>query len=829
MPETLGSLFAPGQLVAGRFRIVRELGRGGMGAVYQAIDEKLVRTVALKTAQPGHGHRLPPETRAAREVSHFNICKVHDLHSVETPQGEIEFLSMEFIEGETLFARIRTHGALTSGEACDLALQLCAGLAQAHRQGVIHGDLKPSNVILAKTPEGAVRAVITDFGLARFQSAGEENEAHGGAAGTYDYMAPELFHGVPPSVASDLYALGVVFHQMLTGAAARWDDAPAEVASHESTVTLKQVRPGPRQARRCAKLPKPWNSVVAKCLAPLPADRFESADEVADRLLPRRVLRRWAPAGAVLAVALGALAVWPGRNVETPVRLAVLPVTVHGAPLPTADGLGLDIADRLSGLRHAFTAIPPAEAARGKVETPQQAKAALGATHALKIDLLNAGQQVTVDSAIVDAGTGDVLGRFHHVYAPREVSVLAKALTAAVTGTFHMRARPDTVSADAYPPYIQGINLLRRDPISADQAIPFLEEAIRRDPTAADPYAGLAEAQIQKSQRGGGPEYLDRAGQNVAKAESLNPDSVKVLLAAGLYQRERGHYEEAVKAWQRAAELSPNSSTPRDRLAGLYTRMDRNDDAVNAFRKAITAEPEYYAPYLDFGLFYLSRAQYKEAEEMFRHVTVLMPGLSSGHMDLGLALMMEGRLPEAEKSLLQARKIREDSRVLVNLGALYYQETRYAEAAALFGQAATGEASNATILENLGDAYRHLGRSAEMRQAYRKALDLEAAALGRNPRDGVAHARMAFVLAELGDRSRASFEMAQALALNGTDQDVIVDAALTYEALGQRDKALEVLAGAPWRLLRALTQQPDVKGLVQDSRFQQLLAKTPSQ
>jgi Flp pilus assembly protein TadD len=115
-----------------------------------------------------------------------------------------------------------------------------------------------------------------------------------------------------------------------------------------------------------------------------------------------------------------------------------------------------------------------------------------------------------------------------------------------------------------------------------------------------------------------------------------------------------------------------------------------------------------------------------------------------------------------------------------------------------------------------------------MRQAYHRAVDLESAAIGRNPRDGVAHARLAFVLAELGDRSQASFEMAQALALSSADQDVIVDAALTYEALGQREKALAVLAGAPWRLLRALTQQPDAKGLVQDSRFRQLLAKTPS-
>ena len=111
---------------------------------------------------------------------------------------------MEFIEGETLYAHIRTHGVLPPGEARDLALQLCAGLAEAHRQGVIHGDLKPANVILAKTPEGAVRAVITDFGLARFQPPGEESASHGGMAGTYDYMAPELFHGEPLSVASDL-------------------------------------------------------------------------------------------------------------------------------------------------------------------------------------------------------------------------------------------------------------------------------------------------------------------------------------------------------------------------------------------------------------------------------------------------------------------------------------------------------------------------------------------------------------------------------------------------------------------------------------------------
>ena len=826
MPETVTSPFAAGQLVAGRFRIVRELGRGGMGVVYQAIDEKLVRTVALKAAQPGHGHTLPPEARAAREVSHFNVCKVHDLHTADTPFGEVEFLSMEFIEGPTLFSHIRARGPLPPAEVRDLALQLCAGLSQAHRQGVIHGDLKPANVILANTAEGTTRAVITDFGLARPL---DDVSPHAQPGGTYDFMAPELFHGVRPSVASDLYALGMVFHQMLTGATAPFHETPGELSSHDATITMKQVRPAPDQDRKCARLPSPWNHVVERCLAPHPADRFASASLVADRLMPRRILRRWAPAALTVTAALGALAFWPVPSPDAPVRLAVLPVSVQGAPLETAEGLGLDIADRLSGLRRAFVAIPPAEALRNRVDSPQQAKKSLGATHALKIALSNSGAQVTVDSTIVVAATGDIVGRFHHVYAPREVSVLAKALTATVTGAFHLRARPDTISADAYPLYIQGIQLLRRDLDSADAALPFLEQAIRHDPTAADPYAALAEAQIQKSQRGGGPAWLDLAGQNVTKAESLNPDSVKVLLAAGLYQRERGHYEDAEKAFSRAAELAPNSAEPLRRLAVMYDRTGRLDQAVSTFRKAVAADPDYYGSYLDFALFYLTHAQYKEAEDLYRHITVIAPGLYSGHMNLGLALLEEGRLPEAEQALLHAREIRQTSRVLANLGALYYRQERYGDAVGLFEQACRMEPTNAGFLENLGDAWRHLGRTPEMRQAYQKALALESEALSQNPRDALSHARMALVLAELGDRNRAAFEIGQAISLNGGDEWVIQEAVLAYEALGQRGKTLELLAAAPWRFLQELTRQPDVKDLSKDPRFQQLLAKKPTQ
>src|SRR5258706_3348184 len=141
-PFAPGDLFTPGSLVGERFRIVRELGQGGMGVVYEAVDEKLDRSVALKCAKAGHRNRLPPEARAAREVSHFNVCKVHDLHTVATSEGDADFLSMEFIEGETLAARIRRSGPLPPAEAPPIARPICAGVAPAPPQGGIYGGLQ---------------------------------------------------------------------------------------------------------------------------------------------------------------------------------------------------------------------------------------------------------------------------------------------------------------------------------------------------------------------------------------------------------------------------------------------------------------------------------------------------------------------------------------------------------------------------------------------------------------------------------------------------------------------------------------------------------------
>ena len=203
--------FAPGAMIAGRYRILGLLGRGGMGEVYRADDLTLAQGVALKflpatlATDPARLARFHNEVRIARQVSHPNVCRIYDIGQHE---GE-HFLSMEFVDGEDLASLLRRIGRLPGDKASEIARQLCAGLAAAHDRGVLHRDLKPANIML----DGRGKARITDFGLAH---AAGEPRADGAIEGTPAYMAPEQFSGGRESIKSDLYALGLVLYELFT-------------------------------------------------------------------------------------------------------------------------------------------------------------------------------------------------------------------------------------------------------------------------------------------------------------------------------------------------------------------------------------------------------------------------------------------------------------------------------------------------------------------------------------------------------------------------------------------------------------------------------------
>src|SRR5579885_8832 len=280
-----GGRFAPGTILAGRYRIVALAGRGGMGEVYRADDLKLGQTVAIKflpealTHDPSALERFHSEVRLARHVSHPNVCRVFDIGESEG----VTYLTMEYVDGEDLGSLIRRIGRFSPDKAIEIARQICAGLAAAHDRGVIHRDLKPANVML----DGQGKVRITDFGLAGIAESIQGAEIR---AGTPVYMAPEQLAGKEVTFKSDLYALGLILYELVTGKRAY------EAATFQELMKLREQSTPTNPSALVKDLDPLAERVILRCLERDPAKRPSSAIQVAAAL----------PGGDPLAAALAA-------------------------------------------------------------------------------------------------------------------------------------------------------------------------------------------------------------------------------------------------------------------------------------------------------------------------------------------------------------------------------------------------------------------------------------------------------------------------------------------------------------------------------------------
>jgi len=291
-PSVDHARFLPGTMLAGRYRIIGLLGRGGMGEVYRADDLKLGQPVALKflpvemekdLARLG---RLLNEVKLARQVSHPNVCRVYDVGEVpSTSSGQAghHFISMEYVDGENLASLLKQIGRLPGDKAVQIARQLCAGLAAAHEQGILHRDLKPSNVMI----DGRGRARITDFGLASLATGLREHEVR---AGTPAYMAPEQMAGKEVSIRSDIYSLGLVLYELFTGKGA------FEAATPSELLRMQEASAPTSPSSHVSGLDPAVERAILRCLEREPRDRPSSALAVAAAL----------PGGDPLAAALAA-------------------------------------------------------------------------------------------------------------------------------------------------------------------------------------------------------------------------------------------------------------------------------------------------------------------------------------------------------------------------------------------------------------------------------------------------------------------------------------------------------------------------------------------
>ncbi len=339
-PRPTPGRFQSEQLIAGRFAIVRFIARGGMGEVYEARDQFLQDAgVALKIIRPeiaadaASSARFEQEVLLARKVVHPNLCPIYEIFRCDQPAPPFLFLTMRLLQGETLQARLEQSKKLESGEAADICKQLLAGVAALHAGGVIHRDLKPNNVML-ETGGSGLHVSIMDFGLARPHEAANTLFGSGVIAGTPGYLAPELLRGARPTKATDLFALGVVLHQVLTG------ERPLEAEGGPSLSSS----PSLRSNRSAAELVQ----AVEDFLSPEPENRIRAFERVwpaqgGAAILPRsssaRGRRRGYAAAAIallLAVALVAL------KTQSPVSGPLESTQITSSPEPKEGPLFTD-------------------------------------------------------------------------------------------------------------------------------------------------------------------------------------------------------------------------------------------------------------------------------------------------------------------------------------------------------------------------------------------------------------------------------------------------------------------------------------------------------
>jgi len=823
--EALEKVFEPGQTVSERFEILRRVGEGGMGVVYEAFDRKRGQRIAIKFAKPGFP-LLSPELEGALKVRHPNVCVVNDFHTTETELGELDFLTMEFLDGETLEHRL-ARGKLDEPEAREIARQLCAGVAEAHRSGILHRDLKPGNVILCREKDGRVRAVITDFGLSTESTA--PSEVGGGTPG---YMAPEVLRGGKASQASDVFSLGVILYEMVTG------QKPFPANAQDRVKISPPIAP----SKLVKTLPRRWDTAILPRLRPKPEER-RTAEQILKVLERKPFYRRPALATAMAACLVLAALVSP-KIVDffapPPIRLAVLPVEAPSALAQRGQQVLDDVAERvkqeqrMQAGKAMISVIPPSQALRKGIATPREAGKVFGATHALELKLRPEAGGVAVEGAIIDLGTMVHVRDYSAHFAEADLADLPTGLTGLIGWALHLRrtSGPETVAPAAAKAYKNGREYLGRKPhvlVSATMPnfdpIREFREAARLDPHSPLPPAGLAEAYARAYWDQKEAKALEEAQFWLARAEALNPDSPTVRMAAGRLHLAQRDYPKAIEDFQRVEEIEPSNVRALLGSGMAYDFQGMPDRAAKDYVSAISVDPNDHRPYDYLGALYFYRGQYAEAEEMYKKEIEHAPNRVDVYGSLVAVYTVQGKYAEAEKVHNALPRGEETPLHLNNVGAMLAFQGRQMEAIGYYRRAIAMDPSEYICWLNLGDSQRRVQDPTNAKDSYQHGLRLARKATTANAADALARANLGYLQARLGFKDEARSQSAAALNSLAKDDQVVLCAVQTYEALGERERALASAALATGQTRIEIDHHPDLADLQRDSRFRSLIGQ----
>ncbi len=825
------------------YKILRKLGKGGMGEVFLARDEKLGRKVALKVLPPQaaeNQERLERFRREAKAVAALNHPNIVTIYSVEEVDG-LHFLTMEHVEGKTLSEAVPKNG-LDLPRFFEIGIALADALSTAHQKGIIHRDLKPRNVMVDRN--GRIR--VLDFGLAKLLTtkhlegtdldSTEPTEVltgDGKVVGTTPFMSPEQLRGRPLDARSDIFSLGIILYWMSTGHHPFGRDTSADVIS-----AILSSNPPPVTEIK-ADVPRHLGRVIRHCLEKDPSTRFQTALDVRNELVELRgeVSSGTAPVSseslypvepkqkrklgiglALLAalsiVAIGGFLLW--RNIPAELRdlktLAVLPFA-NLTGNPENDHLGEVFS---SGLMNELSDLYGVQMV-GRSEVMRLSQEQVGASEigerlhvgaVVEGEIIDEGGRQRVVVSLTDTATGYVLWSEPYTAKPSELHWLQKdvakdleaLLSIPQTAKERRRLAEDPAAlARAYAHYVRGRRFLDQsdNPSGPESAADNFRQAIRLHPELAVARAGLSEALWQIYHRDLDPQLLEQAEEQARLALEQDPDLPAAHVALACVLRSTGQVSASIEALEEALRDHPNPDHAYRELADSYERIGELEEAERYLRTATALDEADWLNWNWLGALLAKLGRYDEARDAFENAVRVAPeNIYRPLENLGTIYLYEADYDAAIETYERIPKPIPYALLASNMATAYFFQGDMEKAVEYFALAVDLDPMEAELRRNYGDVLLRLGESEVAEAEYREAVALMDAELAVNPGNVDLQRRRVMYSAKAGDCESA---VPEAVAMKGGQPETAFSAhefAYIFALCGDRDLAMEAVREA---------------------------------